>query len=319
MENKIIKVPKPIFDHVEASNLIRELRVSILELSDYNKRDNENFFQKLNNKINTIMYADLSNKVKIGKIIQFKNNLESQKLPPAKEYEIKRINEFLEKIIKPIISDLSELIRLGVESLPNEENELITNNKIHIEKDEELIPNKENLSELITNENNCTETNSEKKQIELGSNINSFELIPLNQNTCIPIEEKIKMNLSKEKIKNFFYRLSTCTNSLNNKPYLVEADVEHLLCQNFLNYSEEQVDFRMLNLNLNQKQYGFIYYFLYKFFSLNEMNRDGSKEKYAYFLKNNFTCFKDYPIDTLKSSIRNNVKLEKMDLFNNYK
>jgi hypothetical protein len=279
MEKKII-VPKNTFDIKEFSNYLSEMRSNLKSLSDINKEERRLYFEGIVNDVVQIFESAGTYAQKQKDLILYKQKLQFKKTPPAREYEIKRIDEAINTILDPSLQNLNELIRLEKDhGVSNEIKQAIT---------------KKDINTIETPLN------------QLNSNESEFTQEP----SPILVNGKIKMKLSKEEVKNFFYKLSVYKNELDNKPYLSEVDVEQLLAQAFEDFTDKKVNHRLLNLNFNKRQLAIFYTFIYQFYSKNENNRAGTKKKYAYFLKENFVNFKQVDIDTLYSSIRLNNELE---------
>ena len=278
--NKKIIIPKSTFSTTEFSNHMKDIYDSFKSLSEINKEEKQLFFDEINSEIKKILDSKKSYIKQKKDLILFKQTLQLKKSPNAKEYEIKRIDEVINLVINPAIDNLSELILL-------EKDHSMTNDS------------KPNISDT-----NLNITNTELDR--LNSNLSELKL---ENETPLPTI-KLRVKRSKEEVRSFFMKLAVFKNELNNKPYLPEKEVEQLLAQGFEDYSKEEIQHRLLDLNLTNKQFAIMYTFIYQFYSKSENNRAGTKKKYAYFLKDNFTNFNHLDIDTLYSSIRLNNQLQ---------
>ena len=345
---------KPLIDPIEVSYHFKNILGHISNLGDLGNQEKKTFFEKVKSYTKSLVFStDKTNHEKLVELLDYKSELEFQRIN-AREYQVKQINEVINKIISPAINNLIKRLELEKKfGLPkrNISQTIQNERKINcIQKDLIRInaamsqePEK-NTSQSIQSEiktnpiqkefirinSDITNEPENKTPVEDKSTDNNAPLIGIHSDKFDKIDsqeenkpsfEKIKMNLSKEETHKFFERLSRFKNELNNQPYLLPEDVEQLLNQSFINYTEKPVQQRILNLNLGHKQYGIMYSFIHEFYSKNQGGHFGMKKKYALFLKANFSCFNSLDLDTLYSSIRSHGRFNKIDLldFKNYR
>lgn len=108
---------------------------------------------------------------------------------------------------------------------------------------------------------------------------------------------QIDCNADQKAILEYFMRLASRKNELNNKPYMSEEDVTELLHNNFKVFKCKPKH-RYYEINLTKRQKGRLRYLVYEFYEKYATNsRD--KVMFGYFLINNFELFKDDPIHSI--------------------
>ncbi len=181
----------------------------------------------------------------------------------------------LELLILPKISEYEELIAF------NEKFPLLEKNTETTKTEEPLKPG--NSWEIKKIENK-----------EIIHSVSPIEKAILIAPPFIPFDQ-ISCNATKEQILDFFMVLTKAVNLVYEKPFMQETEVSRMLNKCFTVFGSPPTD-EYFAINLTKVQKGIIRYFLYQFYDYYD-NKKSSKTKYAYFLKCNFTLFKN---DTLK-------------------